>query len=165
MALIDRMITLNAKLQSIPIRFGVPQYRSLLIRHVELDEDLLGIRSDSLILPKPQVANVPTRLVGLGLSAGRPGVSSGDITVAQDDFQVTGIPRSYSLDFLQKDVEFYVIDPAISGGAIAYDTRGNPSAGIFCRLLTVRDNELLTWSLLLRRMADHYDLTQTTVDY
>lgn len=165
MALVDRMVTLNARLQSIPIRLGVPQFRDLMVRHVELDQDLMGVRTDELLAPRPQVANVPTRLVGLGLAAGRSQLSSGDIVIAQDDFQVTGIPRSYSLDYLQKDVEFYVINPPIVEGSITYDSRDNPAGGIFCKLLTVRDNELLTWNLILRKMVDHYDLSTGTVDY
>jgi hypothetical protein len=165
MSLIDRMVALNARLTSIPVRFGVPQYRSLLIRHVSLDEDLIESFTDVLIQPKPYVETVPTRLVGLPVGSGGAFQASGGITIAQDDFQISGLPRSYSLDFFQKDVEFVVIDPAIAADEILYDANGNPAAGIFCKILTVIDKDLLTWSLIARRVNDHYDINQTSVDY
>lgn len=156
MALIDRMVALNSRLQAIPIRLGVPQYRNLLIRHTVLGLDFLETSSDSLFDPRPQIQTVPTRLVGLELGGGGAFQATGGITIAQDDFQVTGIPRSYSLDFLTKDVEFFVIDPAIAGGEILYDAQGNPAGGYFCKCLSVSDKDLLTWELLLRKVKDHY---------
>lgn len=163
MSLIDRMVALNARLTSIPERFGVPQYRSILIRHIELDESLIESFTDTLLNPKPFVQTVPTRLVGLPV--GGAFQASGGITIAQDDFQITNIPRSYSLDFFQKDVEYLVIDPAIAADEILYDTQGNPAGGIFCKILTVRDKDLLTWSLIARRVNDHYDISQISVDF
>lgn len=158
MSLVDRMVSLNARLQAIPDRLGVPQIRNLMVRHVSLDSGLLVSTTDSLFAPKPYIQNVPSRLVGLEIG--------GNITVRDDDFQVTGIPRSYSQDFLQKDVQYYVIDPLTgNSGEIIYDNIGNPAQGVFCKLLQLRDNELLTWNLILRRMADQYDVAQSTVDY
>lgn len=157
MSLVDRMVALNARLQSIPIRLGVPQHRGLLIRHVSLDADLLETPDDQLIEPKPYIQTVPTRLVGLELA--------GNITIAQDDFQITGIPRSYSLDFLQRNVSYYCIDPAIASGEILYDSKGNPASGIFCKLLSVSDRDLLTWGLILRKLRDHYQGEQTEVNW
>lgn len=158
MSLIDRMTALNARLVGIPIRLGVPQYRNLLVRHVFLDDDLLETsHEDTLFQPRPTIDSVPMRLVGLDLGRG--------ITVEQSDFQIAGIPRSYSLDFLQANVGFYVVDPAQSvSGAIAYDSRGNPQ-GTMCKLLHVDDQDLLTWTLLLRNFRDTYDTSQTTVNY
>ena len=156
MALIDRMVGLQARLTDIPVRLGVPQYRDLLIRHATLGPDLLKSHTDTLLQPKPKITNVPTRLVGLDIGGGGAFQGGGGITIAQDDFQVTGIPRSYSQSFLEKDVQYYVIDPAIVAGAVQYDSKGNPAAGIFCKLLTLRDKDLLTWSAILRRVKDHY---------
>lgn len=158
MSLIQRMTALNARLTQIPIRLGVPQYRDLLIRHVSLDDDLLETsHTDTLLQPKPLIRNAGSDVVGLDVGRG--------ILVEQRDFQVLGIPRSYGLEFLQNDVGCYVIDPVRdANGAIALDSRGNPQ-GIFCKLLTVRDKQLLTWEIILRQFNDHYDVSQTVVDY
>lgn len=156
--LIERMTALNARLQSIPVRLGVPQHRDLLIRHVALDDDLLATSyTDTLFEPKPFIDSVPMRLVGLDVGKG--------IIIEQSDFKVAGIPRSYSLNFLQVDVGFYVVDPVRDvSGAIAYDSKGNPQ-GTICKLLHVDDQDMLTWTLLLRGFRDRYDTTQTTVNY
>ena len=172
MSLIDRMVALNAKLTSIPIRLGDPGYRNLLVRHSTLDDDLLGSSIDTLFEPKPLIKNVPTRLVGLevgGNSIGG-GFQSGAISIAQDDFQVSNIPRSYALSFLTQDVDFFVIDPAVVAAGdgsleVLYDARGLPAGGFFCRVLSVSDRDALTWSLILRRHADHYDSDRERVDY
>ncbi|MBE9178677.1 hypothetical protein IQ268_08905 [Oculatella sp. LEGE 06141] len=167
MALIDRMTALNARLTSIPVRLGVPQHKTLLIRHVELDDDLLATsHTDALIEPKPYITQVPAKLVGLEIGSSGAFQSSSGITISQEDYQVTGIPRSYSLQFLQENVDVYVIDPPMDAlGAIAYDSKGNPASGDFCKLLTVMDKELLTWTLILRKVRDHYVDQTVTVNY
>lgn len=157
MALVDRMVALNARLTGIPIRLGVPQYQTLMIRHVVLDGALLKDVTDTLLEPKTHITTVPQKLVGLPTGGVGAFQASGGITISLEDFQVTGIPRSYSLEFLRDNVDVYVIDPPIGAdGAIAYDSKGNPASGIFCKLLHIEDKDLLTWSLILRQVRDHY---------
>lgn len=167
MSLIDRMIGLKARLQGIPERMGVPQYRSLLIRHTILDDDLLPSHTDTLIQPKPWIQSVPTRLVGFEIA----GASGGSISINADDYQVKEVPRSYAKDFFEKDVSLVVIDPALAidpttGAAeVLYNSQGEPAGGIYCKILTVRDDELLSWSLLLREYSDRVDLDNLSINW
>lgn len=147
MALIDNMIALNARLQSIPIRFAVPQHRQLLIRHVTLDDIATEPTiADTLITPQPEIMNVEPRLVGFQFGDG--------IEIRNDDYQVMGIPRSYNREFLRDDVEWYAIAPNIVGGAVQYDDCDRPLGAELCKCLHVDDRDLLTWSLVLRRLKD-----------
>jgi hypothetical protein len=162
MALIDRMSALNARLTAIPIRFGVPQHRDVLVRYKVLDDDYLTATvNDVLLEPKPIVQNVPQKLVGYSVG----GQTGGGIDVRADDFMLSNIPRSYSTDDFVKNVQFLVIDPEIGDdGNPALDVRGNP-VGIICKVLHVSDRELLTWSLIVRKLVDGHDVTRVEVTF
>ena len=152
MALIDNMIALNARLTAIPIRFGVPQYRPLLIRHVTLDATATEpTTTDTLITPQPMVQNVTPNLVGLQF-----GDSS--VEIRNDDYSVTGIPRTYTREFLTNDVEFYAI---LESETVTYDDRGMPINAELCKCLHVGDRELLTWNLTLRKLKDNHDNSES----
>jgi hypothetical protein len=156
MSLVDRMVVLNARLTSIPIRLGVKQHRNLLVRHACLYNGLLADFTDTLLAPKPYIETVPERMIGLSLSGGGAFNSGLGVTIAQDDFLASNIPRSYSLEFLREGVQFFVIDPVLDEmGAASLDLKGNPE-GITCKCVHIDDKDLLTWTLILRKVRDHY---------
>ena len=112
MSLIENMFALNARLTSIPIRFGVPQYKPVLIRHLELDSGLTKQVTDTLLEPLPYVENVKPSLVNSPFGE--------SIGLRNDDFKVSGIPRIYELEFLRQNVAFYA---KFSSGARAPASR------------------------------------------
>jgi hypothetical protein len=147
--LIQKMTTLRARLSKIPVRFGVPSYRNVLIRHVELESDLTEHHTDE-VFANVKVTTVPPRYVGLSVGGRNDG-----ITIAQNDFKAE-IPREYSREFIEKDVLYFVIDPPMVDGEVLYS--GNePAGGIFCKLVTIDDKEDTLWILILRKVRDTPD--------
>jgi len=155
MALIDNMIALNARLTAIPIRFGVPQYQPLLIRHITLGATATEPTiADTLIEPQPMIKNVSPNQVAYKFG-------DGALELREDDYMVTGIPRTYSREFLRDDVEWYAIAPTIVDGVVQYDEAGHPVGAERCKCIYVDDGKLLTWELVLRKLKDGFDTSDT----
>lgn len=157
MPLIQRMSTLRSRLNKIPVRLGVPSMQNLLIRHVELDENLLESHTDE-VFEAVKVTTVSPKYVGMTVGGGGGGFKAGEgITIAQNDFKAE-VPREYSREYLEKDVLYYVVNPPMSDGQVIYNpTTQEPASGIFCKLLMIDDKQDTQWVLLLRQFRDGYD--------
>lgn len=156
MALVDRMVQLNARLTSIPIRFGVPQYRPVLVRHLSLDAGLNTVEADTLLEPLPYVENVSPRLVSSEFGM--------NLKLREDDYKVSNIPRTYSADFFTQNVEFFAIDVTQDDSDnVIYDECNNPKDATLCKLAHLDSKELLTWTLILRKIRDGVDASQVDV--
>lgn len=152
MALIQRMTALQVRLNKIPVRLGVPSFQSLLIRHGELDDDLLVENHTDEVFENIKITSVPPRYVGLSVGSGANGIS-----IAQNDFKAV-IPRTYSREFLEKDVLFFVVNPPMAEGEVIYNPNTQePAGGIFCRLVMIDDLKDTVWTVILRQFRDGID--------
>jgi hypothetical protein len=85
-SLIERLTIVNARLQALPDRLGVPFY-----------EDMVLVRPDGsmeLIAPRPQVKGVTPR--------DATGFLGSSVEIFPDDVWLVGIPRTYSEDDLKR---------------------------------------------------------------
>lgn len=138
--LVQRMTALNDRLQSIPQRFGVPQYRAIAIRKKVIPEgQVVPVISYLLLKPNPQITNVSGRYIGLQIAQ--------NVTLSADDLMVTGISRAYGYDLLTENVDVWLVDAKPDGNG------GYTGVPHYC--LYVKDSELLTWEATLTRQKDH----------
>lgn len=138
MTLIARMTNLHDRLTGLPIRFGIPQHRPVVVVKEELPNGaLFPALSYMLIDPLPTIQSVPLKLAG--------SVFSGQLVLSQDDLIVRGISRNLTREQLTQDVDIWLIDAQESGGVWS---------GLRCRCLHLDDSEPLTWKAILRREAE-----------
>ncbi|MBW4421195.1 MAG: hypothetical protein KME13_18500 [Myxacorys californica WJT36-NPBG1] len=128
---------------------GLPQRRHLLVRKSYLNSSNVRVYDDSLILPRPYIASVPVKLIGLPI---------GSITVSQADFQVE-VSRSQLIDsYIKEDKSRIIlyIDPPVVDSEIQYInlTTKTLSTGIKCSLIHVIDDDPTILKLILRREKD-----------
>lgn len=147
--LVDRMIKLQERLGALHTNFGEQQYRPVVIKKVTNEPNPQD--RYTLIQPNPRIDNVPQRLVGLEISQ--------NIYIKATDIQVSEIPRSKPEKWLTQDVEYYVIDPLFNHlGELALDEKENavqPDQE-FYRPLFVNTKDVVTYTVILRKLKDHY---------
>lgn len=136
----------------LPVRFGVPQAsHRLMIRRSVLNGT---IRSNTDHILVCHSISTPSRdLIGLNLGSASPA----GIEIAANDWLVKGVPRSYSREFLTKDVQWWAMDFEVdSAGNPCYDSDGLPMGGLILKSILIKDepNNLLAWSIVLREWAD-----------
>jgi hypothetical protein len=139
----------------LPVRFGVPQAsHRLMIRRTILDEkDLSKPCHTDHILVCHSISTPGRDLIGLNLG----GATGAGIEIAANDWLVTGIPRSYTRDFLTKDVQWWAMDfDADNIGNPCYGTDKLPKGGILLKSIFIKDEpkNLLAWSIVLREWSD-----------
>lgn len=151
MSLVNRAIALYERLNVIPKRLGVPgSLHILLIRHAVMDGGVPTV-TDTL-MPVSKIGNASPSLAGYEVA----GVSGSGITILQSDWLISGLPRSLDREFLINDVQFFAIDCQIVDDTPVLDDRGLPVGGKICKLIFLKDDpkKILTWSLVLREIAD-----------
>lgn len=144
--LVGRMTKLKARLIKLPTSFGVPQYRNVAIRtktQVTLPSGMFSnTLTDTLIMPKPKVMNVPWKMVGLE--------ASDNVVVGVNDWKIE-IVRT--LDFPSvKDIEFIIVDPVFNELNQIID-------GLKCKVIQVSENDIVDWNLVVRHYKDSYTIT------
>lgn len=162
--LIDRMVA-NAELNGkdglytrlkskLPRQFGVKQAdRLLMVRRTIVSPTGVKTKTDSLINCL-HVSQVQRNLIGLSLG----GAGMDGIQVQATDWQISGVPRSYPREWLQNDVEWFYLDPAIDeAGNIVLDASDRPTGGHYLKLLLLQDQpkKYLSWELIMREYFDN----------
>jgi hypothetical protein len=150
----------------LPVRFGVPQAsHRLMIRRTILNEDLLATPKHTDHILHCHSISTPSRdLIGLNLG----GANGDGVQVAANDWAVMGLPRSYTREFLTKDVQWWAMDYDVDGaGCIVYDSDGLPKGGVLLKSIFIKDNpkNLLAWEIVLREWSDRGDTATQFVNY
>ncbi len=156
--LVDRSISLYERLNTIPKRLGVPgSLHTLMVRHSAMD-DANEVTSIDTLIDVTKIGNASPSLAGYEVA----GISGGGITILQSDWLVSGVPRSIDREFLINDVQFFAIDCQVEKKTIPLDERGMPIGGKICKLIFLKDDpkKILTWSLVLREIADRFDANE-----
>lgn len=156
--LVDRSISLYERLNTIPKRLGVPgSLHTLMVRHAVMD-DANNVTSIDTLIDVTKIGNASPSLAGYEVA----GISGNGITILQSDWLASGIPRSIEREFLINDVQFFAIDCQIEKKTILLDERGMPIGGKICKLIFLKDDpkKILTWSLVLREIADRFDANE-----
>jgi hypothetical protein len=139
-SLVQRMTALNDRLQGLPIRFGVPQFRPVVIRKKVLEPGALIPTVSYLPLsPTPQVSTVSPHYVGYKLDE--------NLTLSKDDLVVKGVSRRYSYELLTEAVDVWLVDAIPNGSGYT---------GVECLPIWIQDSELLSWTVTLRRQVDRF---------
>ena len=152
--------------KKLPVRFGVPQAsHRLMIRRTVLDAANLAkpCHTDHILVCH-SISTPGRDLIGLNLG----GATGAGIEIAANDWLVTGIPRSYTREFLTKDVQWWAMDfDADSAGNPCYDTDGLPMGGIILKSIFIKDEpkNLLAWSIVLREWSDRASTAIATGSY
>jgi hypothetical protein len=153
--LVDRSISLYERLNKIPKRLGVPgSLHTLMIRHSRMNQSNQVTSIDTLI-DVTKIGNVSPSLAGYEVA----GISGNSITIAQSDWLVSGVPRLIDRDFLINDVQFFAIDCQVARNRPVLDLKGMPVGGKICKLIFLKDDpkKILTWSIVMREIADRSD--------
>lgn len=153
MTLVDRSIALYERLNAIPKRLGVPgSLHVLLIRHAVMVGTNTTPTITNTLLPVSKIGNAAPSLVGYEVA----GIGGTGITILQSDWLISGVPRSIGRDFLINNVQFFAVDCQIVNNVPVFDSLGLPIGGKICKLIFLKDDakKILTWSLVLREIAD-----------
>ena len=148
-----RAIEANDRAARLEARFGIPNYESLVIRHIDVNEDRRLRIQDYFVDPLPKVMTVSPRLVNLTV-----GTSQQAITVAANDLQAE-ISRSVPYEWLvrpdKKRVKVFVGVERWENGQLKYlDEEGTLSAKSECFVIFVGDRDCCHWNVLLRKVKD-----------
>lgn len=135
--LVTRMEKLRDRLTRIPVRFGIPQYRQVVLRKRELINLIPNIYY-LVIEPMPKVTNVNPNYVGHRVA--------NNVEIAHDDLSIEGVSRQYTYEQLTENVDAWLIDAVQSG---------SEWTGTVCHPLHVSDRSLLTWDVTLRIFVDN----------
>ncbi len=117
MALVDRLQQVSDRLMGLPVKFGDPRYQTLVAVH--------PAEGNVTLAPTPRIESIPSYMASRYLATG--------VAIANDDVLVSGISRSYSLDFLKKS---------------RYLLNGTQKA----ELIDIITSDMLTYSLVLRKL-------------
>ncbi len=117
MALVDRLQKVSDRLMGLPVKFGDPRYQTLVAVH--------PAEGNVTLKPTPKVESIPSYMASRYLATG--------VEIANDDVLVSGISRSYSLEFLKKS---------------RYLLNGNQKA----ELIDILTSDMLSYSLVLRKL-------------
>lgn len=143
--LVQKMGTLRDRLSSIPIKFGVPQYKSLIVRQRIKDNEYQDIE----IKPYPKIISISPSSSRVSSASRR----DASLQISQNDYKITGVSRKlYSLEsFIGDNVLLLIIDAVLS------DDRKSIIRGIVCeRPMQVDDKGLLTWTFTTREKPDEF---------
>jgi len=137
----QQMVGLRDSVAPLAGVWGIPTVRSLILRK-RFASDTEGLVTEFVeITPRVHIDTVSPRLANAFQSS---------IQIEIDDFQVSGISRSYSRSDLVGTSIAYFVDGVLTddGSAIA--------SGIECDFIAITESSL-TWDLILRRKADDRD--------
>lgn len=127
--LVDRLITLRARLGALPVRLGVPQYQHPVVLS-------LGGTYEPME-PAPKVDLVSPTGTSRFFSTGT--WLTDQVQIQGDEYLVTGVPRTYSLEDLREAL--WLVD-AVPGP-------NNTWTGQRCTCVWVDRNLTVTWSAVL----------------
>jgi hypothetical protein len=163
---IDGKDGLYTRLKSrLPVRFGVHQAsHTLIIRHTTIDPVTLTQKSTDSKLVAHHISTVDRGLIGLSLG----GAAMDGIQVAANDWQVQGVPRSYSRQWLTKDVQWFCLDPELNtDGSVKLNASGDPIGGTMLKLILLQDKpkNYLAWDMVMREFSDRSEVVAEHICY
>lgn len=162
---IDGRDGLYTRLKSrLPVRFGVHQAsHALFVRHTTIDPITLEPKSTDSKLVAHHISTVDRSLIGLSLG----GASMDGIQVAANDWQVQGIPRSYSREWLTKDVQWFALDPELNPDGSMKLQDGQPIGGLLLKLILLQDRpkNYLAWDMVMREFSDRSEVVAEHICY
>ena len=145
-SLVGRMTLLKAKLTNIPVRFGHPLYREMVIRTKTQEILPNGLVNNTLedlyVNPIPKVKNVTWKMVGMELAD--------NIYVGKNDY-ITEIVRTVDIPITYDDIEFIILDPK-------FDEQNRVIDGLKTKVIHISENDVLDWVLTLRLYKDSYTI-------
>lgn len=125
MSLVDRLRSVNDRLQTLNSRFGDPRY----IKVAVLNPD--GVFT--LLEPNPKVTEVNPRLIAQWLAVG--------VEIALDDRLIAGVSRSVAYDTVAKSKYFLN----------AQETTPGVYTGQKAEVISVSTTDMLTYDVIVRR--------------
>lgn len=162
---IDGKDGLYTRLKSrLPVRFGVHQAcHTLIVRHTTIDPETLEETTTDSKLVAHHISTVDRSLIGLTIG----GASMDGIQVAANDWQVQGIPRSYSREWLTKDVQWFVLDPELNTDGTMKLNNGQPVGGTMLKLILLQDKpkNYLAWDMVMREFSDRSEVVAEHICY
>lgn len=124
MSLVQRLTGVYDRVGTLPARFGDPRYPLVCIQNA----------GQTLVLtPQPKVLEVDARRVAQYLAAG--------VEIAIDDKVISGISRTYTKEQVSKGT--YLIN--------ATRRTDGTWTGLKADVISVSENDLLTWTVVVRR--------------
>lgn len=148
MTLIQQLQKLKDNLIVLPEQLGMPQYRPVAIR--KLHES--GLFYDEILTPTPKVSNISEFNSEIEL------LSQGTIEISSRDFFLKHVSRvRYDFDFLDKNLEFYIVDYCVE-----WQESQQIIKGIRCKPLLIDESGTTSYKIVLKRLADHLEIINTT---
>lgn len=152
MSLIRELQKLKDNLIRLPEELGMPQYRPVAIRKLHDS----GLFYDELLTPTPKVGKVNNG--DFGSSTTIELLSQGTIEITAKDFLLKHVSRvRYTYEFLSEKLEYYIVDYCV----VWHGTQ-QILTGIRCKPLLVDDSGTTSYKVVLKRLADHLEILNTT---
>jgi hypothetical protein len=130
----------------LPNRFGVPQYREVVIRSKTQTYDqqsglYVDTVTDNLVTPNPKISTIRPSLVGMEVNE--------TVTLSQNDWELK-IVRN--MDILGMNaIDYIIIDPVLNSA-------NQVVGGQKVEILYINQNKITDWLLVVRKSKDSYNI-------